>query len=494
MSSSKQGRLNVWTADGATEIWVIDTQQPNAAPAGHGLGSLSVDLLPGIYRVRATAGLQIWEQLVELSSGGVENVSVPLLDFASPIPLPDTAQTHPYHTEAAIRESHRVRVNAGHGSAIFVFAGRWSTPSAPPADYASQVPVPDSAESSPETATEAEPLPHPALGLSLRSLAGEPVADLKGRSVVETDPARDAWAACNVQVDPGIYRLRLSLPGRDNLEQVIVAAPGWQTEVFLQQRLYRSAAGAESERADLAGASILYSRFNPDDPAQSLAFAPEDPEFGPSLRLLELARLGLSSGRNVLSRDITEMMWAKWQNPMLGILGAHLLLLSPEPDLALLRTVVENLRYGIWPGFPHPDVEALALASSAQASGYVFAEPPMLRLSWSLVIGASNSDPSLVPEGSLAFDVATRVWGNSPWLLWRNPPPGKRAAKPVDEYAESFAIQMDALEKPVSKGGGSRSIFSFTERDDQSNLRSLSKGLNLPRSNVEALYRKTRKE
>jgi len=51
-----------------------------------------------------------------------------LLDFASPILLAGTAQTHAYHAEAAVRESHRVHGSAGHGSAIFVFAGRRSAP------------------------------------------------------------------------------------------------------------------------------------------------------------------------------------------------------------------------------------------------------------------------------------------------------------------------------------------------------------------------------
>jgi hypothetical protein len=390
-----------------------------------------------------------------------------------------------------VRESHRVHVNAGHGSAIFVFAGRWSAPGGAGAGEASQFSASGSALPGAESAVSPATR-HPAFGLSLRTVEGEPVANLKARSAAELGSGRDPWAACNVQVDPGVYRLRLQLPTRDSLEQVIVAAPGWQTEIFLQPRLYRSPSGeTESERADLAGASILYSRFNPDDPAGSLAFAPDDPDFGPSLRLLELARLGLISGRNVLSRDITEMLWAKWQNPMLGIVGAHLLLLSPEPDRELLGIVVNNLRYGIWPGFRHPDVEALALRLEAAASDYAFATPPMLRSSWSLVIDASIAAASLVPEGSLAFDVATRVWGNSPWLLWRNPPPGRRPATPVDEYADALSAQMAAIEEPASKGGTRRLAGA---PDPSGDIRRLSKGLNLPRSNVEALYRKTRKE
>src|SRR5512133_3495716 len=489
MSSSKVGKLNVWTGDGATEVWVIDTQQPSAAPAGHGLGSLSVDLLPGIYRVRASAGLQLWETLVELTAGATQDVKVPLLDFATPVPLPGTAQTHEYHTEAAVSESHRVHVSAGHGSAIFVFASHWSTPAEASAGLSPSFSEPGSSVPPLKPAGTGKPA-HPAQGLSLRTLDGDLLADFKSRSASDLEAGRDAWAACNVQVDPGLYRLRLRLTTRDSLEQVIVAAPGWQTEIFLQQSVYRST-GAGSERSDLAGASILYSRFDPADPAGSIAFDPYNAEFGPSLRLLELARLGLISGRNVLSRDITEMLWEKWQNPMLGILGAHLLLLSPEFDRQLLGRVVNNLRGGIWPGFSHPDVEALALRVEGAASNYTFATPPMLRPSWSLVIDASIGDASLVPEDSLSFDVATRVWGNSPWLLWRNPAPGRRATAPADDYADSFSTQVAAIDQQIPKGA-TRGLGG--PRDPSGDISRLSKGLNLPRSNVEALYRKTRKD
>ena len=56
-------------------------------------------------------------------------------------------------------------------------------------------------------------------------------------------------------------------------------------------------------------------------------------EYRKSARLTELARQGLIDRRQVLPRDVTEMLWAKWDNPMLGILGGHLLLLNPAPDL-----------------------------------------------------------------------------------------------------------------------------------------------------------------
>jgi hypothetical protein len=268
--------------------------------------------------------------------------------------------------------------------------------------------------------------------------------------------------------------------------------------VFLQQRSYKLAPRQiRSERADLAGASILYSRFDPDHPERSVAFDPNDPEFGPSLRLLELARMGLISRRKVLREDITEYLWEKWSNPMLGIFGAHLLLIDPKPDWDLLRRVVGNLRRAIFRDQPHPDVEALALSLGPQESTYVFQAPPMLRRSWSLVIGASNDKPDIVPADSLAFEVATRIWGDEPWLLWRNPAPGTRASKSSDQYEASLVAQVTAMEKieprlesfDVDASGQTKSPIDVEE-----SARRLSKGLNLPRGNVEALYQKARKK
>jgi hypothetical protein len=76
----------------------------------------------------------------------------------------------------------------------------------------------------------------------------------------------------------------------------------------------------------------------------------------------------------------------KLENPMLGILGMHLLLKNQESDTELLQTIIQNLRNLL--GDPHPDVEALALRLE-QTGSYVFQSPPMMRRSWSLVVNAT---------------------------------------------------------------------------------------------------------
>src|SRR5262249_21369119 len=141
-------------------------------------------------------------------------------------------------------------------------------------------------------------------------------------------------------------------------------------------------------RADLPGAAILmvpwYRSFDPEDP---------------TLRLVDLARLGLRGGRQVLSDEVMrDILDGKFRDPMLGLFGAHLLLLwqqqsagqrprkasaeaptlgrRPTDGLTLagvdeylhglygkgvaFGTVVEDLRRLFGRG-RHPDVEALAL-------------------------------------------------------------------------------------------------------------------------------------
>jgi len=242
--------------------------------------------------------------------------------------------------------------------------------------------------------------------------------------LTDHDLSADPWGACNVEVNPGIYRLRLELPPHKGeepikLDQTIVALSSWQTQIFLLQRNY--GADQTDRRADLAGASILLSRGPGFDHNRN------------DFRQTELARLGLTNQRLVVSEELRAILRDKLENPMLGIFAAHLLLLNKEPDLALLQTVVTNLRNLLMA--PHPDVEALALRFEPSAS-YVFQSPPMLRRSWSLIVNATAARPDLVPLGSPAGRIWDRLWEAEPWLLWMPPEEGKPG---VDEGVAATA-------------------------------------------------------
>jgi hypothetical protein len=265
------------------------------------------------------------------------------------------------------------------------------------------------------------------------------IVDVGAESITSLDD--DCWAACNIAVDPGNYELRLAAGTGEWLAQTIVASPGWQTQVFLLLRDYTIPESGEQSvisvhrRADLGGASILHAR-NGFDPSR------------PELRRAELARQALSNKtkpaavvpdapvRRLLPDEVRDLLAFKLDNPILGIYGAHLLLLEATPDLRLLEMVIRNLRQLL--GDAHPDVEALALALGKPTPERwgVFATPPMLRRSWSMIVDATLEDPDLVPAESMASRVADRLWHEGAWHVW---------VGSGDEAAETSQERSDAL-------------------------------------------------
>ncbi|MGA2609192.1 MAG: hypothetical protein ABSH01_17255 [Terriglobia bacterium] len=427
---SKVVRLQVRAADSETEIFIIDGQ---FHLRDRGVGSLDTQLEPGIYKLKASTGGVTQEQHVVLRDKEV-SLNLPPLAFASPAPLNETSKTHEYHMGAAERESRKIHLSAGSGSWIFVFARDLTSTRRAPVSW------------------------NPAMGLSLRDELGNLLADVN--STGTSDLSQDPWAACNVEVDPGTYRLRLELPPHQDdpkpvsLEQTIVASPGWQTQVFLLQRAYGP--GLSDWRADLSGASILLSMGPGFDAARS------------DFRKTELARLGLTNRRQVVSQELRQMLRLNIENPMLGILAAHLLLLNQQSDTDL-QTVITNLRNLLV--MQHPDVEALALQFEP-ASAYLCQTPPMLQRSWSLIVDATATRPGLIPPGSLAAGIWDRLWGEEPWLIWNVPEvvagAAVGAASPEDEAVPEVSEFEKLLEShlglpPRRFGRPTRSPFTAVE-------------------------------
>ena len=75
--------------------------------------------------------------------------------------------------------------------------------------------------------------------------------------------------------------------------------------------------------------------------------------------LLDGALAGLQSHFDVVDRAMLDaLLMHKWDDPMLGLVGAHLLLRSDDPDIRLVHTVHDNLS-GLL-GFDQPDVQGVA--------------------------------------------------------------------------------------------------------------------------------------
>ena len=386
MSTSGKVRLTVIARDRAAEIFVIDSRLDRV---DRGVGMVTTHQPPGVYKIKVRAGQATHEELVVLEKAPVERV-LEQLNIPSAMPLDQTAQSHGYHQEAALRESRTPRVRLGRGASIFVFARDWTPQGEPPVSGH-----------------------HPAEKLELCSAAGEVVVNFQEQSAVDLE--QDPWAACRVEVEPGLCRLRVTAGTGQAYESAVIAQAGWQTQVFLLQR--RDPLSPRGRRPDLAGASVTMSHSH------------EFSQDAGDSRLAELARLALVDGRALAGKELSQMLRGKFQNPMLGIFGGHLLLRQPKPDRSLLRIVTGNLR-AVMGGAPHPDVEALALAAGIRPRGG-FAMPPMLRASWRIVVERSIAEPGLVPEGSLGARIGTLVTNQDPWLIWRTP-------AETDTWAEAY--------------------------------------------------------
>ena len=383
--------LRVEAADSDTEITVVDSSFRVVA---RGLGRLEAAVPVGLYKVRARTGGHEVERLVAVEPepswfGWVSPIprtmALPPAPFRSPVPLAGTLAPEP-HVQGAERESRVVHAKKGEGSRFFVCVR--DEPRS-----GTLVPGPDL---------------NPAAGLRLHDLKGALIADFEHLGV-HGAPSGTPWAACTIELDPGAYLLSVDTPDA-RLRQTIIASPGWQTEVYLLLTSY--AEGPAGRRADLPEAAFLLSRSG-FDPAQ------------PEARQAELARLGL---RDWQARErMKEQPMQPWspgeiEQPMLLLLRLHGVLLQGPLDEARQHTMQEGVaRLRSLLG-EHPDVEALATRiEPARTPPPRFEVPPMLLASWSVLNEEAKKRPELVPSDSLLNRIATRLWGQGPALVWREP-------------------------------------------------------------------------
>ena len=204
--------------------------------------------------------------------------------------------------------------------------------------------------------------------------------------------------------DPGPYRLRLILSDGTAFERALYVSPGQQTQVFLMRADYALADGGVERRADLAGGGVVIS------PSQ--VFQPDDGR----TRLAELARYALAQKRRALSDEvINDILDEKGEDPMLGLLGAHLLLRDEPENRSFFETVIRNLLRLLGP--EHPDVHALRLRARPPPPPAPLSSAPMLRASWDLA-AVDPHTAEVIPETGPTGVIATRILPSAPWLVW----------------------------------------------------------------------------
>lgn len=459
-------RLRVSVDSPFAEVFLINHE---FALVKRSIGNLDEEVEPGIYTVKARLGDETVEQLVVL----IGNESLDLsgrLRVASPVPLEGTSRSHEFQRDFAVSASMKIAPSGGSGAEIFLMARRWSSKAAPtdPQFVASW------------TAPE----------LLLLKPNGDVVVDLT-KSGEGRGQGWDAFLGQTVSVDPGVYFLRWQNGVDVSAEQSVYAVRGLQTQVFL---LDDPIDEADLDRRRI---SVLMAPGG---------FRPDDAE----LLRVEEARQAVADERKVVSERVDEWLAAKFHDPMLGLYGAHLMLIAREAeqkdaarrrrategkrlrapvhfDQHLFDHVVRNL-VGLL-GLDHPDVVALSTQVTGQQLDKLPAPtaPPMLWRSWLLLIEASNLCPQLVPVA--VWRRAFKLLPMRPFLVWC---PQKGDSKAGEAWRNDIArllVKAPPANQPMRElRGGVASLESVsTEPSPDEARRNLSLQLLAPRALIDEL-------
>jgi len=370
-------RAKIEASDYNVEIFLIDSRY---RVVKRGIGTLDINVPAGLYTIKYKAGSVIVEdEKLLLPSQDIQWIQGPKLPLESAVP---TLKTSKERAEYARDASMMVHQSLGTGAQLFLFVHDLDI----------------LARTQPSTA------------LTLLDDEGNEVIDvdevaIQGKGISEGTP----WSVINIELDPGVYFLQNHTDEVGILMQSIVLSSGWQAQLFMTRRSVGS--GKKGRRADMADASIL--------------MAPIGHGFEPSsesVRLTEIAKSALEQKRPAVGKEIHDMLWAKFENPILGLIGAHLLLKQKDYDKDLLRMVVGNL-VGML-GDEHPDIKSLLLQiheNTIQIPIPKIKYPPMLQASWEKILQASIDNPEIINSDSVAAQVSMTTLNTGSWLVWKKP-------------------------------------------------------------------------
>lgn len=385
-------RLKVWTGSPSIVVSIADSKFQLQGQR-RGQEAIDLDLPFGVYKVRKLLAGDLAGRILLLDED-IQDLDAPApRPVASAAPLPGTGATHEYLVEPVAHSAApailRPHVSHGTGGEISIVARSWGQAGATP------------------------PAKLPWEGVQIINSSGEILVDLS-RDGERNSTVGDPFAICTLAVSPGSYALRQRLHGGRVIDQGLYLPPapsslptaslGWRLEVYSMRQAATEAGGGEPA------------------PRVSLLMRPRaDGNWGSSQeRITEEAQVALAQERRVLGADLDQLLLHKFESPIAGIIGAHLLLLEHErggrAELTNLNVIVANLRRLVGDG--HPDVEALSLHcpdSALHTRGSVQA-PPIFERSWRLLVQASVMRRDLIPA-SLWERVAVSV-ALPPFFAW----------------------------------------------------------------------------
>jgi len=437
--------LDVSVSDQSSEVLVIDSSFHVLA---RGIYQVHLTVPPGIYRAKALAGDQQREQLFSVEPNEPNNhktVVLPPVKFSSPIPLQQPSASHDIHQGDVLHAiSVREMADLGQGAEVVIFL---RDPSRSYLDY--------SVEQKVSYARNFK-------GFILSTLDGITSQPLE---TIGTLAAEYGYLLAGATITPGTYVLSRPLSGNERLCLPLVIPQGWSVQVFVS--MLPDNGSSIDRQADFDGAAILFDRPGSDFLADRL-----------DLRILEVVRNALIKGHNILdARTMDTLLYGKYENPMMGLLAAHLLLLDKKPDLDLIQTVIKNT--GNLIGATFPDVIALSWKLE-QIRGTVDSHdavtlagsmkgPPMLQLSWHYFMEACRKLSDNTVLNIEISRLAGRLVSSSVWVSWLDSPVYTLASSSsVDkkasdtEHSAATTDQLTSNEDPAdAKGPGSSSSIDL---------------------------------
>jgi len=384
-------RLSVSVDDPTLRVTVIDNADTiHASSFGE---SLDLKLPRGIYTVRSERDGRIADKLVRLADNA--EVSPESVSRYTPMPLPDAATSHEYYTGVAWNTSMEMT------APNIEFDG--------PANSSLMVVV---------RAVDAERAPDgdPAADLVLKTLQG-PTTCLSGpASRHESQCGITAWSA---RMSAGLVVLEYQ--GKQARQMPVRLLKGFQTQVFA---MYHGRPRLEDLRALSVPLDDLDSRKHRDP-------YDRDTEFTAVYEKVDAGLVALANrGLDIADHLVTGHLYAKFSHPLLGLIGAYLLLLKlqraddAERDrkAGLVRQVIHNLDR-LLPG--SADIAALSIMAEPILGPAVLRpiqDIPLFRVGTEAILDRAADEDDLVPKGSLLDAVADRLIGDTVWTAWQPVP------------------------------------------------------------------------
>jgi hypothetical protein len=351
---------------------------------------IDVELPKGLYTLRAEQGGQINDKTIRLDDE--MSVSADFPPIYTPALLPGAYSSHEYYTYEAWRISQQptsppIVWNGRIGAGLMLF-----------------IRAPD------RERYRGDRDRINADALSLKTLDGSVLCDFS--STVTEINRDDGFLGFSTETSPGMVLLEDA--GQRQVPIPLVS--GYQTQVYLMHRrrhLFEDLRVFTARRMDIDSRANRSPYGNDWDPMQSFAYT--DAGFGALQN--DVGGMGQSM--------VNAFLRSKFEDPMLGLIGAYLMLMqwrrdSPEMHTDRLpRTVIKNLEGLLGDTADIQALRYLATPWLGEPKAVPVKDIPLFRMGAGVLIEAAAKRPRILPIGCWLDRLSDKLLDDTPWLSWR---------------------------------------------------------------------------